>query len=132
MASLNPTVSYPYYFRVGYPSRGRIDPDPTEHKEGGVRQAASIDHPLIVLVSKDGTRAVGVASEDYEFVFHNNGLDYLRCIHSESGCSPPVPTGEKVTFRQKVYFVNGGLIDCVAAFEKDIVGDPATEFRFKK
>ena len=132
MASLNPTVSYPYYFRVGYPSRGRIDPDPTEHKAGGVRQAASIDHPLIVLVSKDGTRAVGVASEDYEFLFHNNGLEYLRCIHSESGCSPPVLTGEKVTFRQKVYFVNGGLIDCVAAFEKDIVGDPATEFRFKK
>jgi len=129
LASLKPTTSFPHYYREGYPSRGRIDP--LEHAFGDIRQDASVDYPLIVLISRDGTRAVGVASEDFEFLFHNQ-MEYLRCIHSDSGSPPPVQSGETVTFRQKVYFVEGGLMDCVAAFEKDIVGDPTISFSFKK
>ena len=129
LSSLKPTTSFPRYYREGYPSRGRIDP--TEHDFGDIRQDASLDYPLIVLVSKDGTRAVGVASEDYEFLFHNP-MEYLRCIHSESGCPPSLPPWKTVTFRQKVYFVEGGLVDCVAAFEKDIVGEPTKSFSFIK
>lgn len=128
LASLKPTAAFPRYYREGYPSRGRIDP--TEHMFGDIRQAAAVDHPLMVLVSKDGTRSVGIASEHYEFLFHNQ-MEYLRCIHSESGCAPPVAPGETAIFRQKVYFVNGGLMDCVAAFERDVLGDPSGEFTFR-
>jgi hypothetical protein len=35
------------------------------------------------------------------------------------------------TFRQKIYFVEGGLMECVAAFENDISGDPSGDFIFK-
>ena len=129
LASLKPTTGFPRYYREGYPSRGRIDP--TEHNFGDIRQDAEVDHPLIVLRSKDGTQAVGTASEDYEFLFHNQS-EYLRCIHSESGCPPPVKPGQSVAFRQKVYFIKGGLMDCVEAFESDIVGNPSGEFRFRE
>ena len=128
LASLNPSTSFPRYYREGYPSRGRIDP--TEHQFGDIRQEAAVDHPLMVLVSKDGTRSVGIASEHYEFLFHNQ-MEYLRCIHSESGCEPALPPGDTATFRQKVYFVNGGMMECVAAFERDITGDPTGDFSFR-
>ena len=127
LKSLNPTESFPRYYREDYPSHGRKDP--TEDIFGDMRQDAAIDHPLIILVSKDGKRSVGVASEDYEFLFHNQ-MEYLRCIHSESGSGPPLLPGEKAVFRQKIYFVEGGLKDCVNTFEKDIVGDPARSFHF--
>jgi len=128
LASLEPTASFPRYYREDYPSRGRIDP--TEHNFGDIRQKEAVDHPSIVLLSKEGSRAVGVASEDYEFLFHNQ-MEYLRCIHSESGCAPPIPPGATAVFRQKVYFVDGGLMDCVAAFEQDILGSPKDGFRFR-
>ena len=129
LASLKPTTSFPRYYRDGYPKRGRIDP--LEHSFGPIRQDSTVDYPLMVLVSKDGKRSVGVASEDFEFLFHNQN-HYLRCIHSESGSPPPVLPGKTAIFRQKVYFVEGGLIDCVAAFEKDIAGNPSRRFHFKK
>lgn len=128
LASLDPTSSFPRYYREGFPSRGRIDP--TAHYFENITQDARVDHPLMVLVSGDGARSVGIASEDYEFLFHNQ-MEYLRCIHSESGSPPPLPPGETATFRQKVYFVEGGLEDCVAAFEKDITGYPAGDFKFR-
>lgn len=128
LASLKPTSSFPRYYREGYPERGRIDP--TEHQFGEIRQAAAVDHPLMVLVSKDGKRSVGIASEHFEFLFHNQ-MDYLRCIHSESGCEPSLAPGATAVFRQKVYFVNGGLMDCVAAFERDVKGDPTGDFSFR-
>ena len=129
LASLKPTTNLALYYREGYPSRGRIGPFDNNWRD--FRQDAFVDYPLIVLVSKDGTRAVGVASENYEYLFHNQ-MEYLRCIHSESGCPLPVQPQETATFRQKVYFVEGGLMDCVAVFEKDIVGDPTISFSFKK
>jgi hypothetical protein len=129
LASLKPTTTFPRYYREGYPERGRIDP--LEHNFGDIRQDSTVDYPLMVLVSKDGTRTVGIASEDFEFLFHNQ-MPYLRCIHSESGSPPPVPPGKTAIFRQKVYFVEGGLMDCVAVFEKDIVGNPSESFSFKK
>ncbi len=128
LASLNPTTSFPRYYREDYPSRGRIDP--TAQYFDNITQEAPVDHPLMVLVSRDSTRAVGIASEEYEFLFHNQ-MEYLRCIHSESGSPPPLLPGETATFRQKVYFIEGGLMDCVAAFEKDITGDPSGSFTFK-
>lgn len=128
LASLKPTSAFPRYYREGYPSRGRKDA--TEHMFGPIRQSAAVDHPLMVLVSKDGRRSVGIASEHYEFLFHNQ-MEYLRCIHSESGALPPVRPGATAVFRQKIYFVKGGLAACVAAFEKDVVRDPAGEFLFR-
>jgi len=128
LASLKPTSAFPRYYRQGYPSRGRIDP--TEHQFGDIRQPAEVDHPLMVLVSQDGTRSVGIASEHYEFLFHNQ-MEYLRCIHSESGCEPALPPGKTAVFRQKIYFVDGGLMDCVAAFERDITREPSGEFAFR-
>jgi hypothetical protein len=127
LASLDPTSSFPRYYREDYPARERTDP--TAHIFTDVRQEATVDHPLMVLLSKDGTRSIGIASEDYEFLFHNQ-MEYLRCIHSESGSPPPLPPGETALFRQKVYFVEGGLTDCVAAFENDINGDPSGAFTF--
>ncbi|MBI5091988.1 MAG: hypothetical protein HZB26_06030 [Candidatus Hydrogenedentes bacterium] len=128
LASLKPTSGFPRYYREGYPSRGRIDP--TEHQFGDIRQETPVDHPLMVLISQDGKRAVGVASERYEFLFHNQ-MEYLRCIHSESGCMPILPAGQTAEFREKIYFVEGGLKECVAAFERDVQWDQAGEFSFR-
>ncbi|MEN8248178.1 MAG: hypothetical protein ABFS32_04545 [Bacteroidota bacterium] len=128
LKSLSPTSGFPRYYRKGFPTRGRIDPTAQLFKN--IRQGTSVDHPLIVLVSKDGTKSIGVASEDYEFLFHNQNK-YLHCIHSESGTPPPIPSGETSIFRQKIYFIEGGLMDCVTAFEKDIHYDPVGNFSFK-
>ncbi len=128
LASLNPTSTFPRYYREGFPSYGRIDP--TAKILSDTRQATAVDHPLIVLVSMDGRRSVGMASEHFQFLFHNQ-MEYLRCIHSESGCEPPLAPGATATFRQEIYFVNGGLMDCVAAFERDITGEPTAEFTFR-
>ena len=129
LASLSPTCACPFYYCEGYSRWGRIDPHENRHEYA--KQSTAADHPLIVCVSKDGKRAVGTASEKYEFLFHNGEVEYLLCIHSESGAVPTLKPAETVTFRQKIYFVAGGLMDCVAAFEADIEGDIASEYKFR-
>lgn len=39
--------------------------------------------PTIVCVATDGIRAVGTASEDYRFLFHNRANVHLWCVHSQ-------------------------------------------------
>jgi hypothetical protein len=117
LAALKPTCADPYFYRSGF------------FREGGVGwrggrlsyadQAAEADHPLIVYVSKDGRRCVGTASERYQFLFHNQGNEHLRCIHSQQEPVATLRPNETAVFRQKVYFVEGGLAECVKDFEAD-------------
>jgi hypothetical protein len=128
LASLKPTSDYPSYYRTGFFRDGRVG------WEGGklahCDQAAEADHPLIVCESLDGTRSVGTASEDYLFLSHNRRNEHLRCIHSQQAPVPTLGSGETANFRQKVYFVDGGLTRCVAAFEADIERDQFNHYRF--
>ena len=78
-----------------------------------------IDHPLIACVSKSGDRTVATASEDCLGLFHNQGIPYLLCIHSaQTGVR--IPKGEEAIFRQVIWFVDGGVEEAVAAFDRDV------------
>ena len=120
LKQLQPSVSMPMYYREGFLEAGRSD------SWGGVfkayNQAARVDHPLMVCTSRDGTRAVATASEDYQCVFHNQ-LEYLRCIHSQQAPVPVLKPDETVVFRQVIYFIEGGVDECVRAFVRDFEGD---------
>jgi hypothetical protein len=63
------------------------------------------DHPLIVKVSSDGKRSIGIAGEDWDFVFHN-ASPMLGCIHSQ-----PLPVRveplEEATIKQRIYLCEG-------------------------
>lgn len=121
LSSLEPTSDFPMYYRRGFFVGGR--PDRWGGRFSRCNQPAEADHPLIVCVVRDGRRAVGTASEDYQCVFHNSRYEYLRCIHSQQAPVRVLGPGMRAAFRQKVYFVEGGLMDCVSACEADIDRD---------
>jgi hypothetical protein len=106
------------YYRRGFFADGR--PDRWAGRFSHSNQPAEADHPLIVCVARDGRRALGTASEDYQCVFHNAHYEYLRCIHSQQAPLRVLGPGERATFCQKLYFVQGGLADCIEACEADI------------
>lgn len=60
------------------------------------------DHPLIIKVSRDRKRTIGIAGGNWDFVFHNDN-PILGCIHSQ-----PLPVEikpqKKATFKQRIYF----------------------------
>jgi hypothetical protein len=125
VASLNPTSDRPMYYRPHF-----LESDRTDSWRGmfsRFNEPLEADSPLIICVSRDGTRCVGTASGDYQCVFHNQGCAYLRCIHSQQAPVEGMAVGETVSFRQKVYFVEGGLMDCVAAFESDCLGSASMD-----
>jgi hypothetical protein len=124
LAALNPTHNDPYYYRAGYFEAGGIAF--AGGKLSHSIQAVEAQHPLIVCVSRDGRRCVGTASEDYQFLFHNQGNENLLCLHSQQSALAALSPGSTAIFRQKVYFVDGGLLECIAAFEQDGVGWPIT------
>ena len=120
LEQLQPTVDMPMYYREGFLEAGRID------SWRGVftryNQAVRVNHPLMVCTSRDGKRAVATASEDFQCVFHNQ-LPYLRCIHSQQAPVPVLEPGAATVFRQVIYFVDGGVEECLAAFEADFEED---------
>lgn len=75
------------------------------------------DHPLIIAESADRERAVAVAGQDWDFVFHNTS-PMFRCIHSQ-----PLPVAlepmQQVTFRQRIYFSDHGRHGLVEKFEEE-------------
>ncbi len=117
LASLRPGSDYPHYLRsdiVGHDGRvgwgGNLS-----HLFEPVRS----DHPLMVCVSKDGRRAVATASSDYEHLFHNRANPELLCIHSSQRPVPELAPGRTAALIQHVYFVEGGIQECVEAYEAD-------------
>ena len=78
-----------------------------------------VDHPLIACVSKSSDRTVATASEDCQGLFHNQQLPYLLCVHS-SQTGVRIPKGEEAIFRQVIWFVDGGVEEAVAAFDRDV------------
>ena len=77
-----------------------------------------VDHPLILCQSKSGKRAVATASEDYQGLFYNQSLPYLLCIHSaQAGVA--IPRGQEAVFRETIWFVDGGVTEAVAAYDRD-------------
>ena len=78
-----------------------------------------VDHPLIFCRSKSGDRAVATASEDYQGLFYNQGMEYLHCIHSaQTGVL--VRRGEEVVFREIIWFVDGGGGEAVDMYNRDL------------
>jgi hypothetical protein len=118
LADLGTSDSLPMFYRPGFLESGRRD------SWGGLfrshNQNAKADHPLMIAVSPDGKRAIGTASEDYQCVFHNHGLEYLLCIHSQQSPVRVLGTGRDATFRQMLYFVDGTITDVVRSYEADL------------
>lgn len=116
LRALEPISDYPHFFRH--------DSKPANRKIGWggnlvhLFESTEVDYPLIVCVAKDGRRCVGTASDDYDYLFHNRANHNLLCIHSTQSSVPVVAQGQTATFCQRVYFVDGGLFDCVEAFEQ--------------
>ena len=117
LSSLGPASGYPHYFRTGLMEKARVS-GWKAHLAHLIEPVES-DHPLIVCVSTDGSRSIGTVSENYEYVFHNRANPHLLCIHSSPTPVALLRPGETASFRQRVYFVDGGLEECVAAFEAD-------------
>jgi hypothetical protein len=130
LSSLEPTSDYPFYYRSGFFSQRGIGWQ--NGKLAHCNQTAEADFPLIACVSKDGNRCVATASKDYWFLFHNRRNEQLLCLHSQQSPVPKLEPGVTATFRQKMYFINGGLNDCIAAFEADIATGQIHEYRFSE
>ena len=78
-----------------------------------------VDHPLILCRSRSGNRGVATASEDYQGLFYNQSQPYLLCIHSaQAGVA--IPRGKEAVFREIIWFVDGGIQDVVAAYDRDL------------
>ena len=118
LASLKPTNPVPVYYRKGYPQQER------RGYMAQFGQKTEVDHPLIILLSKDNTRCIATASENYACVFHNQGLEYLRCLHSHPDFVKVLKPGESALLRQTIYFVDGGIPECLAAFNADSYREP--------
>ena len=120
LQQLAPNVDMPMFYRSRFLESGRID------SWGGLfkdyNQSTRVDHPMMICTSKDGTRALATASEDFQCVFHNQ-MPYLRCIHSQQAPIPVLKPRQDAVFRQVVYFVNGGIAECLKAFQKDFSED---------
>ena len=120
LSSLEPNSDYPHYFWTGLrDSLGQVgshgDMSPL------YEEVVEVDHPLMACVAKDGSRCVATASDSFRLLFHNRANENLWCIHSQQ--MPVVSLGPEETarFRQKVFFVEGGLDDCVSAYGADPV-----------
>ena len=114
LSNLRPGSGMPIYYHKGFPE--------TKAQKNLFSRMQNIeaDHPLIICASKDGKRCVGTASEDFQFLFHNREVEYLRCIHSLQACVSVLGKGEKAAFRQMLYFVDGEVEDCASAFQADV------------
>lgn len=114
---LKPRSDYPTYYRQGYLEGGGVGV--WGGKLDGLTEPARADHPLMVCVSKEGKRAVGIAADRYYFLFHNRANRNLLCIHSNSEPLPLLEPDQETHFRQKIYFSDGGLDGCIAAYDAD-------------
>ena len=126
LAALDPKSDYPHYFRPGRNTSTQMAAATAADRFKspiGLEEDVQPDHPLMACVTRDGDRSVGIASDDFHFLFHNRANPHLWCMHSTQWPVPVLPAGHAAVFRQKLYFVNGGLSDCVAAYEADPVKD---------
>ena len=116
LAALAPRSDYPHYFRPGRDTSAQMA---AARGISELYEAIPADNPLMVCVSRDGDRSVGTASDDYHYLFHNRANPHLWCMHSQQSPVAVLGAGETASFRQKVYFVEGGLSACVSAYEAD-------------
>lgn len=118
LKDLGTTDRLPMFYRPGFLESGRID------SWGGMfrnsNQKARADHPLMICMAKDGKRSIATASEEYQCVFHNQGSDYLQCIHSQQAPIKKIEPGKEALFRQVIYFIEGGIEETVKAFDRDV------------
>jgi hypothetical protein len=118
LKALGVTDDLPMFYRPSFLESGRTD---AWHGHfAGHNQKARADQALMMCTSKQGDRTIGTASDHYQCVFHNHGIKYLLCIHSQQAPIPILRPGEEVSFRQVIYFVEGGIQECVLQFQEDV------------
>lgn len=118
LADLGVTDAFPMFYRPGFLESGRLD-----SWRGGFKahnQSQRADHPLMIVRSRDGRRAIGTVSEDYQCTFHNHGVAYLLCAHSQQAPVERLAAGKEAVFRQMVYFIDGGIRDVLRAYQADL------------
>jgi len=81
-------------------------------------ESTAVDHPLIICASRDGSRCVGTASADVDYLFYNRANPHLLCIHSTQAIQDAVPAKATVEFVQHVYFVNDGVEACASLYDR--------------
>jgi hypothetical protein len=118
LSELSPQQAHSVYYKKDYLESG--DTDYWDACWGESRENHYSDYPLMVCVSKDGKRSIATASENYRCVFHNSA-SRLMCIHSNQCPVPTLAPGATETFRQKIYFVEGGLEKAIATYEASVL-----------
>lgn len=118
LKALGVTDDVPMFYRPGFLESGRSDAWHGHFARHN--QKVRADHALMMCTSKQGERTIGTASDHFQCVFHNHGIKYLLCIHSQQEPVSVLRPGEGFTFRQVVYFVEGGIQDCILRFEDDV------------
>jgi hypothetical protein len=116
LKDLQPTCGLPMYYRPGFLESEKIDMWRGRFRR--TNQPSRADHPLIICLDKEEQRAVATASADYQCVFHNRDSKYLRCIHSQQAPVSSLPPGEAAIFRQWIFFVEGGVSECLRHFNQ--------------
>lgn len=115
LKDLQPTCGLPMYYRPGFLESGKIDTWSGRFRKNN--QPSRADHPLMICLDRQKKRAVATASQHYQCVFHNRAK-YLRCVHSQQVPVPALPPGETATFRQWIFFVEGGVAESLRLFNQ--------------
>lgn len=118
LKSLGVTDDLPMFYRPGFLESGQIDS--WGGRFAAHNQKVRADQALMMCISKQGDRTIGTASDHYQCVFHNHGIRYLLCIHSQQAPLSILRVGEEVSFRQVIYLVEGGIQECVLKFREDV------------
>ena len=118
LAGLSVNDSLPMFYRPGFLESGREDTWKGRFASHNQKQRA--EYPLIIVLSRDRKRAIATASEDYQCLFHNHGIEYLLCAHSQQAAIETLPPKARAVFRQMIYFVDGGIDEAVSAYERDV------------
>jgi hypothetical protein len=118
LSDLDVNDPLPMFYRPGFLESGRIDSWGGGFKQHNQEWRAY--HPLMIVLSRDGKRALGTVSEDYQCLFHNHGSAFLKCVHSQQSPVPKLAAGQEAVFRQIVYFIDGGIKEVVRAYDQDV------------
>ena len=118
LKALGVTDDLPMFYRPGFLESGRTDS--WRGRFVSHNQKARADQALMMCTSKHGERTIGTASDHFQCVFHNHGIKYLLCIHSQQEPISILRPGEEFSFRQVIYFIEGGIQNCISKFQDDV------------
>jgi hypothetical protein len=83
-------------------------------KYGGIPD----DRAVMAVQSRDGKYTFGSVNKSTAATFSQNGNPWINCLHSDS--IQKMESKQKVAWRQRFYFLEGGLDDLSNRIKKDV------------